>query len=132
MVVSPEITHPDVKDYFKEIPFYNKPIEKPKYKGLKNIDVLAELPFYKELVIIKTNQAFSGHAMKYKVEIVERKDPIAQLEMSKLKIKNLFVDLLNEMKGFKYQITVKGFLKNTNLMEKLNLIQFISIHGQKQ
>ena len=34
-----------------------------------------------------------------------------QLEASKLSIKNLFSDLLNETKGFKYQITVEVLLK---------------------
>ena len=34
--------------------------------------------------------------MSYKVRIVERKDPIVQLETSKLSIKNLSSDLLNE------------------------------------
>ena len=34
-----------VVDYFKEIPFYNKHIEKPKIKRLKNIDLLSELLF---------------------------------------------------------------------------------------
>ena len=34
-------SHSDVIDYFKELPFYNKPIEKP-VKRLKNIDPLAE------------------------------------------------------------------------------------------
>ena len=60
-------------NYFKELLFYNKPIEKPKIKRLKNIDLLAELPFYEQLSIIKTNQAFRGYAMSYKVEIVEKK-----------------------------------------------------------
>ena len=49
--------------------------------------------------------------MSYKVKIVERKDPIVQLEASKLSIKDLFSNLINEMKGFKYQITVKILLK---------------------
>ena len=35
----------DAVDYFKELPFYNKPIEKQKVKRLKNIDRLAQLPF---------------------------------------------------------------------------------------
>ena len=39
MVVLSEITRPYVEDYFKEIPFCNKPIEKPKIKCLKNIDL---------------------------------------------------------------------------------------------
>ena len=34
-------SHSDTVDYFKELPFYNKPIEKP-VKRLKNIDQLAE------------------------------------------------------------------------------------------
>ena len=49
--------------------------------------------------------------MSYKVEIIERKDPIVQLEGSKSSIKDLFNNLLNETKGFKYQITVKVLLK---------------------
>ena len=60
--------------------------------------------------VIKADQAFSGYAKSYKVEIVERKDPIVQLGASKL-IKNLFSNLINEIKGFKYQITVKVSLK---------------------
>ena len=59
------------ENYFKELPFYNKSIEKPKLKCLTDINLLAELPFYKQTSIIKTNQAFKGHAISYKVEIVE-------------------------------------------------------------
>ena len=70
--------------------------------------------------------------MSYKVEIIEKKDPIKQLEASKSSITNLFSDLLNETKGFKYQITLKVTLKNTSQMEKLNLLQFISIQQRKQ
>ena len=49
--------------------------------------------------------------MSYKVEIIEKKYPIKQLETSKSIIKDLFSDLLNEAKGFKYQITLKDMLK---------------------
>ena len=107
--------HSDAVDYFKELPFYNKPIEKPKVKRLKSIDRLVELPFYEQLSVIKTDQAFKGYAMSYKVEIVEKKDPVVQLEASRLSIKNLFSDLLNKTKGFKYQITVKVLLKKYKL-----------------
>ena len=78
---------------------------------MSDINLLTELPFYKRLSVIKTDQAFSGYTMTYKVEIVERKDPIVQLEASKLIIKDLFSNLINEMKDFKYQITVKVLLK---------------------
>ena len=65
--------HSDAIDYFKELHFYNKPIEKPKAKRLKNI-----------------HQASREYAMPYKVEIIERKDPILQLEASKSSVKDLF------------------------------------------
>ena len=91
----------DAVDYFKELPFYNKPIKKPKVKRLKSIDRLNELSFYEQLSVIKADQAFRGYAMSYKVEIIEKKDPIVQLTASKSSIKHLFSDLLNEAKGFK-------------------------------
>ena len=59
--------------YFKDLLFFNVSIKKPKIKRLKNVDLLAELPFYDQLNIIKTGQAFSGYARSYKVEIVEKK-----------------------------------------------------------
>ena len=98
-------------NYFQEILFYNEFIKKPKIKRLKDVDLLAELPFYYQLDIIKTDQAFKGYARSCKVEIVDKKDLIVQLEASKSSIKNLFNDLLSEAKGFKYQITVKVLLK---------------------
>ena len=106
-------SHSDVVEYFKEFPFHNKHIE----KRLRNIDLLSELPFYEELNVIKTNHAFRGYTMSYKVEIVGKKDPIKQLEASKSSIKYLFSDLLNETKGFQYQITLKVMLKKYKITE---------------
>ena len=117
----------DTVEHLKELTFYKKPIKKPKIKQLKSIDLLAELPFYEQLSIIKTNQAFEGYAMSYKVELIEKNDPIVQLESSKPSIKDSFSDLVNETKDFKYQITVQVLLRNISLMKKLNLLQFILI-----
>ena len=61
VAVLPKIKyHSHVVSYFKELPFYNKPIEKPRFKRLKNIDWLVELLLYEQLSVIKTNQAFRG------------------------------------------------------------------------
>ena len=81
--------------------------------------MLSELPFYEELSVVKTDHAFKGYAMSYKVELIEEKDPLIQLEASKSSIKELFNDLLDETKGFKYQIILKVVLKNTKAL-KLN------------
>ena len=66
-------SHTDVVDYFKELPFYIKHIEKPRIKFLKNIDLLSKLSFYEELNVIKSNHAFRGYAMSYKVKLVGEK-----------------------------------------------------------
>ena len=62
--------------------------------------------------------------MSYKVELVEKKDLIKHLEASKSSIKDLFSDLLDETKGFKYQITLK--VKNCS-----SLFQFNSKNSDK-
>ena len=56
------------------------------------------------------SKALGWHARSYKVEIMDSKDPLAQLEVSKSSTKDLFKDLLDEIKGFKYQIKVKTSL----------------------
>ena len=126
-------SHPDVVDYFKELPFYNKHIEKPKIKRLKNIDLLSELPFYEELNVIKTDHAFRGYAMSYKVEIVQKKDLLIQLKASKSSIKDFFKDLLDETKCFKYQITLKIELKKYKLEGEIysSLFQFNNKNSDK-
>ena len=66
-------SYSDTINYFKELLFHNKLIQRP-IKRLKNIDPLVGLPFYEQLNIIETDQAFKEHAMSYKVDIIEKKD----------------------------------------------------------
>ena len=49
--------------------------------------------------------------MSYKVELIEIKDPINQLDASKSSIKDIFSDLLDETKSFKYQVTLNVMFK---------------------
>ena len=58
----------DAIDYFKKLPCNNKPIKKPKIKHLKIIDRLAELPFYEQLGVIKTDQAFGEYGMSTRLK----------------------------------------------------------------
>ena len=94
-VLKKVISHPNAVDYFKELPFYNKHIEKPKIKRLRNIDLLSEISLYEELNVIKTDHAFKGYAKSYKGGLVEKKDPLKQLEASKSSIRDLFSGLFN-------------------------------------
>ena len=71
------------KKIFQILHFYNTFIEKAEIKKLSNIKLLQELPLYDALNIVKNSYAFSGYARSYKVEIVDKKDPLVQLEVSK-------------------------------------------------
>ena len=48
-------------------------LKNQRLNALKNIDLLSELSIYEELNVIKTNYAFRGDAMSYKVQLVEKK-----------------------------------------------------------
>ena len=100
----------EAKELFQILPFYNVLVEKPKIKHSSNIELLHELPFYDELSVVDISKAFKKYARSYKVEIIEPKDPLAQLEASKSSIEDLLKDLSSERKGFKYQITVTVLL----------------------
>ena len=98
------------KKLFKERPFYNTSINKPYIKGLNNMDLLHGPPFYNELNIVETSKAFRGYRRSYKIEIIESKDPSVQLTISKSCIVGFFKDLVDEIKGFKYQLILKVLL----------------------
>ena len=99
--------HWDANKIFQLLPFYGSYIEKLKVKKLNNVQLLRELPFRDELIIVKNKIAFSGYARSYKIEIVV---VIFQLKFCEISIKKLFRDLLVELKGFKYQITLAVLL----------------------
>ena len=98
------------KRLFHEL--YNVLIGKPLMELVKNITLLHDLPFHDELNITRISQAIKRYAKSYQIEIIDPKAlaPLAQLEVSKSNFKDLFKDVLDEIKGFKYQITIKFLL----------------------
>ena len=115
----------DESEIFKTLPFYNSFIDVPKIKKLSNIRSLKELPFYDELNIVKNKTAFSCHAQSYKIEIIDKKDVITQLKCSEISIENLFKNLLIEIKGFKYQITLRVLLSK---VKRRDLIEYSTVY----
>ena len=97
----------EAKGLSQELQFYNTFIEKTHIKRLKNTDLLHELLFHDELSIEKISKAFKGYSRSYRIEIIDSKDPLAQLEASKSSVKDFLKDLFDEIKDFKYQITLK-------------------------
>ena len=77
-----------------------------------------KLPFYrsylKEPNTKKYSNVFKNYERSYTVEILGLKDPEIQLNITEAICKNLLKDLLVEMKGPKYQITLQvTFCKET-------------------
>ena len=102
--------HWDANKIFQILSFYNTFIS-PGVKKLSEVELLKELPFYDELSIVKNKTALSGYAQSYKTEIVDERNVVVQLKASELSISNLFKDLLTELKGFNYQITLVVLLR---------------------
>ena len=115
----------DEREIFKILPFYNSHIDQPKRKKINNVQLLKELPFYDDLSIVKNKTAFSGYARSYKTEIVDKRDVIVQLKASKISIVDLFKDLLIELKGFKYQITLCVLLSK---VKARNLVEYSPVY----
>ena len=68
----------------------------------------------------KNKTAFSGYAQSYKIKIIDKRDVVIQLKASEIVIKELFKDLLIELKSFRYQITLAVLLskvKNSGEVE---------------
>ena len=113
------------KELLKILSFYNSVNDIPRVKKLSNIQLLKELLFYDELSIIKNKTAFSGYSRSYKVEIVDKKDVIIQLKSSEIVIKDLFKNLLLDLKGFKYQLTLNILLSK---QKSSNEIEYRSVY----
>ena len=52
--------------------------------------MLCKISLYNELIIVKTSKAFKGYARSCNIEIINSKDPLVQLTISKPNIKDLF------------------------------------------
>ena len=86
---------------------------------------MKELPFYDELNIVKNESAFNDHEQSYNIEIIDKKDVIVQLKSSEISTKSLFKDLLMEMKGSKYQITLRLVLSK---VKSSDFIEYLTIY----
>ena len=102
----------DNKIFLKILPFYNVLIDFIKSDA---VELMSKLPFYKYLEVKEVSEAFKRYAKSYRVEIVDKKDPMIQLCSNKVRITVLFEELLSKMKGFKYQITLFVTLKKSKL-----------------
>ena len=102
------------KNYFKHFPFTILLLKNLRLKII-NHKIITRASILQESNVVKSSDAFTGYERSYKVEIVDHKDPLVQLQASKSSIEDLFKDLSDEMKVFKYQITVAVLLSKVNI-----------------
>ena len=72
----------DNENLLKILPFYNVLIDfmkQPRIKKLTNVELLNELSFNSGLNIKEIAEAFKRYAKNFNIEIVDKKDPMAQL-----------------------------------------------------
>ena len=80
-----------------------------KHQILRNI-----LPLYDSVGISKRERAFKNYAETYEVEVVDRISLSDSLFLAKSSIIDLFSDLLEEKRGFKYVLLATITLKRWN------------------
>ena len=97
----------------RELPFFPKRSKRPKrltkHQILRNI-----LPLYDSVGISKRERAFKNYAETYEVEVVDRISLSDSLFLAKSSIIDLFSDLLEEKRGFKYVLLATITLKRWN------------------
>ena len=97
----------------RELPFFLKRPKRSKiltkHQILRNI-----LPLYDSIGISKRERAFRGYAKIYNVEVTDRKSLSDSLFLAKSSIIDLFSDLLEEKRGFKYVLSATITLKRWN------------------
>ena len=79
-----------------------KPIPAPRTKKL--LDKPVPTPRTK---IEQTNKALKGYTKSYEISIKNNKDPLTQMQNTRLALNYRIANLLNEMKGLKYVETLK-------------------------
>ena len=78
------------------------------------------LPLYDSVAISKRERAFTGYAGTHNVEVTDTKSLADSLFLAKSSIIDLFSDLLQEERGFKYVL-----LAVITLMQLMQLIDLI-------
>ena len=72
------------------------------------------LPLYDSVAISKRERAFTGYAGTHNVEVTDTKSLADSLFLAKSSITDLFSDLLEEKRGFKYILSATITLKRWN------------------
>ena len=94
----------------RELPFLPKRSKRPtNHQILKNV-----IPLYDSVGISKRERAFKNYAETYEVEVVDRISLSDSLFLAKSSIIDLFSDLLEEKRGFKYVLSATITLKRWN------------------
>ena len=86
----------------------------------------------KNVKITKGLHAFKGSASSYNFEILNSFNPKLQLKDAESAIKNQLIDLLSELKGFKFVTTLVLEFKRHKVMIKHHITPFIRTQKQKQ
>ena len=92
-----------------------KPIPAPRTKKL--LDKPVPTPRTK---IEQTNKALEGYTKSYEINIKDNKDPVAQMQNTRLALDYSIANLLNEMKGLKYVETLKVTFEKMSGDEMVN------------
>ena len=85
----------------------------------------------KNVKITKQKHTFKGFASSYNVEILNYFNPGLQIKDTSPAIKSHLIDLLTQLKSFKFVTILVLVFKKTELEDKKNMALFIQTQKQK-
>ena len=113
----------------RKLPFFPKRSKRPK-RLTKNQILRNILPLCDSVGISKRERAFRGCAETYNVEVTDRESLSDSLFLAKSSIIDLFSDLLEEKRGFKYVLLATITLKRWNNVINRFGIETIQINSE--
>ena len=96
----------------------HKPIPLPRTKKTSQAPIptpRTKKPSEKRTIISQVEKALKGYTQSFDVELIDKKDPLLQLQKSRRAVEYLFNNLLVQTKGFKFVETLQvKFVKHSN------------------
>ena len=104
---------PKFRDNYKPVPLprtkkhtVKKPVPTPRTK-IEQTEPTEVIEEQTEPTFTQKEQALQGFTRSYEISITNRQDPLIQLQNARLVIKSNLLKILNEMKGLKFNETLK-------------------------
>ena len=126
-----EIINESKKDVIEDKPKKDNMEDKPKKDDMEDKPKKDIMEDESNITQIKeTDRALKGYTKSYEINIINKKNPLEQLENTRLTLKNHLETLLNEIKGLKFVETLKATFNKVSNNEIISKTAYFNSKAQ--